>query len=455
MEGLGAESPLKRVCRGDGFILTWDIWCFILAHLPSGSRVSGLVVCKKSLDLGLRRVWRPWDADGKGLFYAARNGHWRYYQFWAREAGPSRWNHTTAGVVGVGMTTTPSPRENIFFLACSSKTTQKEEEEWVSRMDVLRGLLQHQQVTIQDLDFGLSLVVDNHTRNNNNDNDDNDDARVLELLLQDERCASLTMVYLLNRCVYYGRKECVRVLLGSANVIFHMAHEPNLILFKACEMGRIDILQMLLSDGRFDPSHSESVVLRNACTVANVEVVQLLLQDGRCDAKVGLLIENLRNSGLWNDRYETILVALKRHLEGMNDAKKLVQSFLFDCLPFKCPKCKHNLYYANVGPLILTCEEEQCGWNVCAFCKYPSRSHQTCAKHIARCRANVYGLPWDPPNGEGPKIFASLEKNRITLEAKAFLANIMDDEKRMEVFQGIEKDLIRLGIAQIDVVENE
>lgn len=42
-------------------------------------------------------------------------------------------------------------------------------------------------------------------------------------------------------------------------------------------------LQLLLEDGRFDPSYSESEALRAACDSGKIEMVKLLLSDGRSD----------------------------------------------------------------------------------------------------------------------------------------------------------------------------
>lgn len=57
----------------------------------------------------------------------------------------------------------------------------------------------------------------------------------------------------------------------------------NYILTEAAEHGHIDVIELILRDGRVDPSSSENCAVWWACASGHLEIVKILLNDPRVD----------------------------------------------------------------------------------------------------------------------------------------------------------------------------
>ena len=62
--------------------------------------------------------------------------------------------------------------------------------------------------------------------------------------------------------------------------------KPKHLLGRACQMGHIDIVRILLADPRVDPSDYDNFAIRKASQYGRFEVVKLLLADPRVDPTV-------------------------------------------------------------------------------------------------------------------------------------------------------------------------
>jgi ankyrin repeat protein len=79
----------------------------------------------------------------------------------------------------------------------------------------------------------------------------------------------------------HGYTDLVRLLLSHADP----SNDKNLSLCYAVQFGHADIVELLLSDQRIDPSINQNT-LKFACRFGYDRVVQLLLDDGRTDPRV-------------------------------------------------------------------------------------------------------------------------------------------------------------------------
>jgi ankyrin repeat protein len=112
---------------------------------------------------------------------------------------------------------------------------------------------------------------------------ENGHAAVVQLLLKDGRVDPTTIHNApLYAAMRSGNADVVRLLLADARV------EPgntfiNDAIIDNSERGRADMVRLLLADGRGDPSSQHNLALCRSVGRGHVDVVRLLLADGRSD----------------------------------------------------------------------------------------------------------------------------------------------------------------------------
>lgn len=87
-------------------------------------------------------------------------------------------------------------------------------------------------------------------------------------------------------------EHAIRVLLEIGR---DPAAQPDLLSI-VCEKGYSDIVSSLLSDNRIDPSRQDCICLIMAINNGRVEIVKLLLDDGRVDSKVDYCRSRLKGT---------------------------------------------------------------------------------------------------------------------------------------------------------------
>ncbi|KAI8906952.1 ankyrin repeat-containing domain protein [Gorgonomyces haynaldii] len=102
------------------------------------------------------------------------------------------------------------------------------------------------------------------------------------LLLSDPRLdPTIDFDYPLREACSHGHTETVKCLLQDARI--DPAIDHNIGLRTACEQGWTSVVQILLKDTRVDPSDLKNMALRIACEQGHVDIVRLLLSDPRVD----------------------------------------------------------------------------------------------------------------------------------------------------------------------------
>ena len=76
-----------------------------------------------------------------------------------------------------------------------------------------------------------------------------------------------------------GHIDVVRLLLADGRV--NPAASDNYAIRLASENGRTDVVRLLLADGRVDPAAKDNYAIREASCYGHVDVVRLLLADVR------------------------------------------------------------------------------------------------------------------------------------------------------------------------------
>ena len=107
-----------------------------------------------------------------------------------------------------------------------------------------------------------------------------------------------------------GRGEEVKTLLSRGA---NPAGGNSFALRSAASRGHVEVVRLLLSDGRADPRAEDSLSLRYAAGNGYVEVVRLLLLDGRADP-AALDSDALRNAAK-NKRVEVLKLLLDKKIE--------------------------------------------------------------------------------------------------------------------------------------------
>jgi ankyrin repeat protein len=116
-----------------------------------------------------------------------------------------------------------------------------------------------------------------------------DKRRIVELLAFKNLDPSSRQNLALRTLSYIGNKELVEILLQNPKLNMNANFNDSLCL--ACSTGRLDVVDLLLKDGRLDPTIPSSIfpddlgnnALETACAYGHLSVVQLLLNDPRVD----------------------------------------------------------------------------------------------------------------------------------------------------------------------------
>jgi ankyrin repeat protein len=82
----------------------------------------------------------------------------------------------------------------------------------------------------------------------------------------------------LQFAVLDGYTEIVRLLLCKKNIRIYYTTFQH-----ACDKGYLDIVKVLLSDKRFDPSDEMNKAIRDACKNGYTEIVKILIKYSRVD----------------------------------------------------------------------------------------------------------------------------------------------------------------------------
>jgi len=103
-----------------------------------------------------------------------------------------------------------------------------------------------------------------------------------------------------------GFTEIVQLLLKDGRA--DPTDDDNYALYSACKNGHVEVVKALLQDPRVDPSVNNNEAIRWASSKGHTEVVRLLLQDPRVDPTPGIpfalsmghddIVELLFSSGL-------------------------------------------------------------------------------------------------------------------------------------------------------------
>ena len=116
-----------------------------------------------------------------------------------------------------------------------------------------------------------------------------DKARILELLACENLDPSSSQNLALRTLSYIGDTQLVKAILKTPNLNIAAKFHDSLCL--ACSTGRLEVVDVLLKDGRIDPTIPSSIftddlvnnALETACAYGHLSVVQLLLNDPRVD----------------------------------------------------------------------------------------------------------------------------------------------------------------------------
>ena len=233
-----------------------DVWSLILAHVEIGDRLSVLLVCKRSLEVALNRVWQPWANGGRGMWLAAENGFFCYYARWAAVAG-ARWNPFDKNNFAWKQS------EYFFTAVCKRGCTE-----------IVRLLLADPRSDFffesSVSGYGLGFAAESGH------------LVIVELLLRDSRAnPGAFNNFAVRVAADCGHLEVIRALLQDPRV--NPGDVDNAALNAASSFGHLEVVRLLLSDPRVDPGSQESFSLALAARYGHLEVVRLLLEDSRVD----------------------------------------------------------------------------------------------------------------------------------------------------------------------------
>jgi ankyrin repeat protein len=88
---------------------------------------------------------------------------------------------------------------------------------------------------------------------------------------------------LVDACIHGNVDEVKKLLLKGVNPSAY----GNLAIRWAASNYHIKVVEILLQDGRADPTIDNNQILTNTATYGDVKMLKLLLQDGRADPTVG------------------------------------------------------------------------------------------------------------------------------------------------------------------------
>ena len=209
--------PTKKEHTECAFPFSADVWSMVLTRVGRRDRLNTLLVCKKSLEVGLTRVWQPWANKGRGMVFAMERGFFSFYTRWAAVAG-ARWDPSRSIYTGQGYF------EDAFVFVCR-----------MGHLDFVRLFLA--------------------------------DLRIVPSVVAFEYAAE------------YGHVAVVELLLGNSGV--HPGSNNDCALRAASAKGHLEVVRLLLLHPRVDPTALENRALRNAEIREHSEVARLLLQDPR------------------------------------------------------------------------------------------------------------------------------------------------------------------------------
>eukprot|EP01127_Copromyxa_protea_P018698 TRINITY_DN5942_c0_g1_i1.p1 TRINITY_DN5942_c0_g1~~TRINITY_DN5942_c0_g1_i1.p1 ORF type:complete len:668 (-),score=42.23 TRINITY_DN5942_c0_g1_i1:77-2080(-) len=104
-------------------------------------------------------------------------------------------------------------------------------------------------------------------------------SEVFRLIHEEHVSVTRNNIHALFLACFHGLTEVVAHLLEMKCV----DPRPGNPLAAACESGSIDIVRMLLSDPRVDPTADESMPIQLAAQSGHSQIVEILLKDGRSD----------------------------------------------------------------------------------------------------------------------------------------------------------------------------
>jgi ankyrin repeat protein len=105
---------------------------------------------------------------------------------------------------------------------------------------------------------------------------------IVSFLLKDPRITSISE-YTLISAIKSGNPETLKVLLSDPRIDISKGSISVKLFRSAVEKNKLDIVNFLLSDSRFDPSLDDDVAIKIASKNGNLDIVKLLLNDPRVD----------------------------------------------------------------------------------------------------------------------------------------------------------------------------
>ena len=108
-----------------------------------------------------------------------------------------------------------------------------------------------------------------------------------------------------------GHLEIVRLLLADGRV--NPADQNNKAIELACNYGRLEIVRLLLADGRVNPADQNNKAIEEAFKHGYVEIVRLLLADQRVNP-ISCFQIAVRRGVHWIREHEPLITLLEQDL---------------------------------------------------------------------------------------------------------------------------------------------
>jgi ankyrin repeat protein len=75
-----------------------------------------------------------------------------------------------------------------------------------------------------------------------------------------------------------GNTEAIKLLLSCSKLDICSNYNQNLLIL-SCKENNVDLFEILMADGRFDPSYDNNTAIKEACRNGNENIVKILLGD--------------------------------------------------------------------------------------------------------------------------------------------------------------------------------
>jgi hypothetical protein len=304
------EGLLKKRCVSECllFVCPDEILVLIVSKLGGKDRLHLLCTCTDMHDIILA-VCPPWSQDGTGLRWAVCKGYTKYYEQWAKEAGPERWSPDARLLESAF--SGPARNDWSFMLSlledervdptpvlCDQGYYKEKNELELFRLVVQRGRSTRLDcgAILKSLAaytngprcwFALAQLYSELQLRTPADpviactaaSRVGDWSTVLHLMRKHQHDDAFTFDKALKLAVLQANGQVVQSLLEMDGL-----HWPNSLL---ALVERPDIARMLLV--RLDPAANDSEALRSAAADERISIVKLLLRDGRADPREAFL----------------------------------------------------------------------------------------------------------------------------------------------------------------------